>query len=785
MNDRLTLLDLEPVLRQLEGPPARIPIGLRGRATIARLIRHHAHWADDPARFARVVAGALAADKQERALIEHRLERWLVRYEPPSLSLQRSPTPPTAGDRSMPPDVHQMPAPPPTRHPRLAWAAAAVTFSVGLAMILAFWGRSPNVGDDALGIAPRPEVSDEAILARCPERPDEVVAQGMYRVPVTKARIEGGPPPSPVDPAPGLVLALMSAALLLVLWAIVVRSTRLPRSDSDRPPEPPEGPMREGEMPALLSADERRRVAAGAGRWTTAMAGRRIDLQRSVMRAVRTLEPCEPLYHRARRERTVWVWRHTRVRDPLAYALAAELKAVLDEHRTPRRLLQGNKLMNPSVVVDGRAEPVVFAELADEAQGAAVVLVTHRAALMSKPGHPRDDVCWAWAELARWPRVLVVDVSRSVEVARLTQAFRLDYAVPEGIARWLERRVAQTRPPPKPAGVAVWQAALTHADGPLGLADRLDLLAALRRSSGDVARRLADVRGLHAAHLLGEMDGAPLDRSATLQARTWQRRRMQVAFRTRTDSGAADEEAVQTYQSEMLQFDLRTRNIIGSGVDDLVPDVVQYIARYGGEAAEGVRSAVRALDDAVMEGSSSWSRAVLQSVAQGRDRTAPPSLARWSAVILLGVLAGAATLGALEWTLRSDAPELGKAVMEMVVLPGGTFCMGSPKTERERLVPENLRSVYDDEGLHLVAIKDFAIGRIEVTVAQYEAWRTATSTPAQAAKSDVLRHPMTEVTWKEARDFCREFGEGLRPTDRSAVGVCGTRGSSNGLCLWR
>ncbi|MCP5091646.1 MAG: SUMF1/EgtB/PvdO family nonheme iron enzyme, partial [Gammaproteobacteria bacterium] len=53
---------------------------------------------------------------------------------------------------------------------------------------------------------------------------------------------------------------------------------------------------------------------------------------------------------------------------------------------------------------------------------------------------------------------------------------------------------------------------------------------------------------------------------------------------------------------------------------------------------------------------------------------------------------------------------------EIMLLPGGTFMMGSPDTEPER---------ESNERLHEVTVKTFAIGRCEVTFAEYDAFAEA------------------------------------------------------------
>lgn len=84
---------------------------------------------------------------------------------------------------------------------------------------------------------------------------------------------------------------------------------------------------------------------------------------------------------------------------------------------------------------------------------------------------------------------------------------------------------------------------------------------------------------------------------------------------------------------------------------------------------------------------------------------------------------------------------------EMVVIPGGTFLMGSPKNEPER---------YDDEGpQHEVRVPRFALGICAVTFAEYDHFREATGRekPEDQGWGRASR-PVTNVSWEEANSYC-------------------------------
>ena len=64
---------------------------------------------------------------------------------------------------------------------------------------------------------------------------------------------------------------------------------------------------------------------------------------------------------------------------------------------------------------------------------------------------------------------------------------------------------------------------------------------------------------------------------------------------------------------------------------------------------------------------------------------------------------------------------------EMVVIPAGSFNMGSPENEADRGLDEGPQ--------HRVAVSEFALGKTEVTVAQYQAFVTATAYVTDAEKN--------------------------------------------------
>jgi formylglycine-generating enzyme required for sulfatase activity len=94
-------------------------------------------------------------------------------------------------------------------------------------------------------------------------------------------------------------------------------------------------------------------------------------------------------------------------------------------------------------------------------------------------------------------------------------------------------------------------------------------------------------------------------------------------------------------------------------------------------------------------------------------------------------------------------------LLDMVEIPGGTFTMGSPKTEERR---------EDTEGpQHQVTITPFFMGRCEVTQRQYEA--IMGNNPSNF-KDNGANRPVEQVSWNDAVEFCRRLSQRTGKTYR-------------------
>jgi formylglycine-generating enzyme required for sulfatase activity len=86
--------------------------------------------------------------------------------------------------------------------------------------------------------------------------------------------------------------------------------------------------------------------------------------------------------------------------------------------------------------------------------------------------------------------------------------------------------------------------------------------------------------------------------------------------------------------------------------------------------------------------------------------------------------------------------------LEMVMVPGGTYTMGSPESEVGRSPAEGPQ--------RQVLISEIALGKYEVTQAQ---WQAVMGTNPSHIKGDHL--PVDGVNWDDTQEFCRRLNAGL------------------------
>jgi formylglycine-generating enzyme required for sulfatase activity len=93
--------------------------------------------------------------------------------------------------------------------------------------------------------------------------------------------------------------------------------------------------------------------------------------------------------------------------------------------------------------------------------------------------------------------------------------------------------------------------------------------------------------------------------------------------------------------------------------------------------------------------------------------------------------------------------------LDMMLIPGGSFLMGSPETEEERS---------NDESLHRVTIPTFCMGKYPITQAQWFSVVSISSLiheelelePSEFLGDDL---PVEKISWFDAEEFCLRLSE--------------------------
>jgi formylglycine-generating enzyme required for sulfatase activity len=106
----------------------------------------------------------------------------------------------------------------------------------------------------------------------------------------------------------------------------------------------------------------------------------------------------------------------------------------------------------------------------------------------------------------------------------------------------------------------------------------------------------------------------------------------------------------------------------------------------------------------------------------------------------------------LECQVRGQSPKgiINSIGMQLVLIPKGTFQMGSPVEDTKR---------ESDEEQHEVTIsKDYYLGMTEITQGQYE--EVMGTNPSQDIRNrDSSMHPVDNVSWDDAIEFCKKLSE--------------------------
>jgi formylglycine-generating enzyme required for sulfatase activity len=158
------------------------------------------------------------------------------------------------------------------------------------------------------------------------------------------------------------------------------------------------------------------------------------------------------------------------------------------------------------------------------------------------------------------------------------------------------------------------------------------------------------------------------------------------------------------------------------------------------------------------DGEVTWAR-LSEYVCRKVTREMPEELARDGAKQHPNVIADLSGESPVLLVRKDGAKEITNSIgMELVLIPAGTFMMGSPSDEKERSEHEGPR--------HEVRIsRPFYLGKYPVTQAEYQ--KVMGTNPSwfspggpykdKVAGLDTSRFPVGSVTWEDAQEFCRKL----------------------------
>jgi len=129
------------------------------------------------------------------------------------------------------------------------------------------------------------------------------------------------------------------------------------------------------------------------------------------------------------------------------------------------------------------------------------------------------------------------------------------------------------------------------------------------------------------------------------------------------------------------------------------------------------------------------------------------SICKWFFAVSLWIAGGANLCDAQSPQAQSPKEIINNNGMKLVLIPKGTFMMGSPESEEGH---------EEDEVRHEVTIsQDYYLGVYEVTQAQYEKVMGRNPSYYQGAKVDNQNAelPVDSVSWDEAVEFCKKLSE--------------------------
>jgi len=332
------------------------------------------------------------------------------------------------------------PAPVGRRRPRAPRLAAVAAVLVALPALWLVWQAWP--GGSVSGIQVIPPVVQVVSPTDGGDQDDDLPSEPapairFWQALVTPADVVLPPRLGPAGLA-GLGLLCALAAGLLVR-----RHRRRGRLEPDPLPPVRGGPgwqplpAARGSDTLLTPARERRAMTWRIARFTADDRTRRVDERATVAVTARAGGLVRVCYRHAKYPREVWLLRDTHCQSPELAALVEELGGSLRRGGLGVRI--GGFAGTPDRLWWGPGDPFTLAAEDGRRDQVLVAILTDGAGLLRALASParRAPVARQLRNLARWPRVAVVDFSGGGALARALAPWRLRPLAPRDLTAWL------------------------------------------------------------------------------------------------------------------------------------------------------------------------------------------------------------------------------------------------------------------------------------------------------------------------------------------------------------
>ncbi len=323
---------------------------------------------------------------------------------------------------------------------RPPWLAAVAAVLVALAALWLVW--QPWSGGPVSGIQVTPPVDQVVSPADGGGQNDELPSEPASAIRFWQALVT----PADVALPPRLGPAGLAGLGLLCALAAGLLARRHRRRGRLKPdPLPPVRggpgwqplPAARGSDTLLTPARERRAMTWRIARFTAADRTRRVDERATAAVTARAGGLARVCYRHAKYPREVWLLHDTHCQSPELAALVEELGGSLRRGGLGVRI--GGFAGTPDRLWWGPGDPFTLAAEDGRRDQVLVAILTDGAGLLRALASParRAPVARQLRNLARWPRVAVVDFSGGGALARALAPWRLRPLAPRDLTAWL------------------------------------------------------------------------------------------------------------------------------------------------------------------------------------------------------------------------------------------------------------------------------------------------------------------------------------------------------------